>query len=356
MAFLHVFKHHHYRSELDAPNSRPGEHCLLAVNMLWTEIFPSWSCAGEKTQKIHRNTTSPYLLSWMHPRRHLWLVKLNEVPSEKTITSHLKMEFLLEDKLFLLKTWLFFSGNQTNFYKFQFVTSAVLKGQVLKMFFSKWTARSPTRRLSKRTPTASKPTPYHPCMVYFTYIYHKNQPNVGKYTIHGLYGNGFQNDSINPKDEWKDLTDFLDCQDFLGNLGKQCIWTRWRKEWLLVVLFFNVGESEVFSTGKIKSTRGNPVVRDGWKSFYPGSFWGAGPFQWGVTRGVSPVWRQNSKIDHDDLKNPVGIYIYIYIYIDNSERHRMPSARHQLKPKSQRFQNKVQWTLHASIFFSSLQL
>ena len=22
----------------------------------------------------------------------------------------------------------------------------------------------------------------------FTYIYHKNQPNVGKYTIHGSYG------------------------------------------------------------------------------------------------------------------------------------------------------------------------
>ena len=24
----------------------------------------------------------------------------------------------------------------------------------------------------------------------FTYIYHKNQPNVGKYTIHGLFENG----------------------------------------------------------------------------------------------------------------------------------------------------------------------
>ena len=23
----------------------------------------------------------------------------------------------------------------------------------------------------------------------FTYIYHENQPNVGKYTIHGSYGN-----------------------------------------------------------------------------------------------------------------------------------------------------------------------
>ena len=31
--------------------------------------------------------------------------------------------------------------------------------------------------------------PYHPCMVYLpTYIYHKNQPNVAKYTIHGSYG------------------------------------------------------------------------------------------------------------------------------------------------------------------------
>ena len=24
----------------------------------------------------------------------------------------------------------------------------------------------------------------------FPYIYHKNQPNVGKYTIHGWYGSG----------------------------------------------------------------------------------------------------------------------------------------------------------------------
>ena len=33
--------------------------------------------------------------------------------------------------------------------------------------------------------------PYHPCMVYlptFTIFYHTNQPNVGKYTIHGSYG------------------------------------------------------------------------------------------------------------------------------------------------------------------------
>ena len=31
--------------------------------------------------------------------------------------------------------------------------------------------------------------PYHPCMVrIFTYMYRKNQPNVGKYTIQGWYG------------------------------------------------------------------------------------------------------------------------------------------------------------------------
>ncbi len=32
--------------------------------------------------------------------------------------------------------------------------------------------------------------PYHPCMIYlplFTYIYNKNQGNLGKYTIHGSY-------------------------------------------------------------------------------------------------------------------------------------------------------------------------
>ena len=32
---------------------------------------------------------------------------------------------------------------------------------------------------------------YAPCMEYlstFTYIYHKNQPNVGRYSIHGSYG------------------------------------------------------------------------------------------------------------------------------------------------------------------------
>ena len=28
-------------------------------------------------------------------------------------------------------------------------------------------------------------------MVYYTYIYHENQPIVGKYTIHGSYGIGF---------------------------------------------------------------------------------------------------------------------------------------------------------------------
>ena len=29
---------------------------------------------------------------------------------------------------------------------------------------------------------------YHPCMVYLPTFTHKNQPNVGKYTIHGWYG------------------------------------------------------------------------------------------------------------------------------------------------------------------------
>ena len=43
----------------------------------------------------------------------------------------------------------------------------------------------------------TRPTSYqtHPFLTHtihgtgiFTYIYHKNQPNVGKYTIHGWYG------------------------------------------------------------------------------------------------------------------------------------------------------------------------
>ena len=131
------------------------------------KIFPVDHVPVKKTQKIHRNTTSPYLLSWMpSPASSLTCQTQWSTFPKKQSHRTWKWNFFLEDKLFLLKTWLFFSGNQTNFYKFQFVTSAVLKGQVLKMFFSKWTARSPTRRLSKRTPTASKPTPYHPCMVY----------------------------------------------------------------------------------------------------------------------------------------------------------------------------------------------
>ena len=32
------------------------------------------------------------------------------------------------------------------------------------------------------------PYSYHPCSGIFTYIYHKNKPNVGKHTIHGCYG------------------------------------------------------------------------------------------------------------------------------------------------------------------------
>ena len=32
--------------------------------------------------------------------------------------------------------------------------------------------------------------PWHPCMVYFTYIYHRFKPDLDKYTIHGCYGIG----------------------------------------------------------------------------------------------------------------------------------------------------------------------
>ena len=34
------------------------------------------------------------------------------------------------------------------------------------------------------------PYPYHPCMAYLPTFTIKNQPNVGKYTIHGWYGIG----------------------------------------------------------------------------------------------------------------------------------------------------------------------
>ena len=41
----------------------------------------------------------------------------------------------------------------------------------------------PTNRIKRQKVMQN---PYHPCMVrIFTYIYHENQPNVGKYTIHG---------------------------------------------------------------------------------------------------------------------------------------------------------------------------
>ena len=99
----------------------------------------------------------------------------------------------------------------------------------------------------------------------FTYIYHKNQPNVGKYTIHGLYGNGFaQRFKINPNDEWKDLTDFLDCQDFLGTSGSRCIVldTVGRNGEGLVVFFLSGGIRGLL-TGKINSTRSSPENK-GW--------------------------------------------------------------------------------------------
>ena len=53
-----------------------------------------------------------------------------------------------------------------------------------------------TQRGSRMLQEVSKPLvtavithfPYHPCMVYLPNIYHKNQPNVDKYSIHGWYG------------------------------------------------------------------------------------------------------------------------------------------------------------------------
>lgn len=45
---------------------------------------------------------------------------------------------------------------------------------------------------------------------------------------------------------------------------------------------------------------------------------------------------KNSKIDYEDFISPSG---YILIPLKGN---RMPSARHQLKPKSQRLRNKVQ--------------
>ena len=44
------------------------------------------------------------------------------------------------------------------------------------------------RQISKSLPLIPSPTPIPSMYGIFTYIYHKNQPNVGKYTIHGWYG------------------------------------------------------------------------------------------------------------------------------------------------------------------------
>ena len=53
----------------------------------------------------------------------------------------------------------------------------------------------PTTRRSKRAPRLFWPQqnalPIPSMYGIFTYIYHKNQVNVGKYTIHGCYGLGF---------------------------------------------------------------------------------------------------------------------------------------------------------------------
>ena len=45
----------------------------------------------------------------------------------------------------------------------------------------------------------------------FTYIYHKNEPNVGKYTIHGSYG------QCCPKTNYKVITPVTRFFKFFGN-------------------------------------------------------------------------------------------------------------------------------------------
>ena len=44
----------------------------------------------------------------------------------------------------------------------------------------------------------------------YTYIYHKKQPNVGKYTIHGSYGKGFAESGRFSKTNWESLTWYMD--------------------------------------------------------------------------------------------------------------------------------------------------
>ena len=59
------------------------------------------------------------------------------------------------------------------------------------------TSKKNTRDSAKTEKMTLVQHPYHPCMIYIYLhlpsfsIYHKNQPNVGKYTIHGWYGTDF---------------------------------------------------------------------------------------------------------------------------------------------------------------------
>ena len=61
----------------------------------------------------------------------------------------------------------------------------------------------------------------------FTYIYHKNQPNVGKYTIHGSYGNGRSNQNSRHTEyiviqiAHKKLEDYPSCDTVDGRNPKQ---------------------------------------------------------------------------------------------------------------------------------------
>ena len=62
-----------------------------------------------------------------------------------------------------------------------------------------------TSSVSKTPRDSNKDTNSYPiASMYgiFTYVYHKNQPNVGKYTIHGLYGYGSGQIPMIPKPEF----------------------------------------------------------------------------------------------------------------------------------------------------------
>ena len=70
--------------------------------------------------------------------------------------------------------------------------------------------------------------PYHPCMVYlplFTYIYHKKQPNVGKYTHTWMvirYRISEKNKKIQPKNKNNTEITGPGCQEFCSPLLHSC--------------------------------------------------------------------------------------------------------------------------------------